>query len=108
MRRLRDIGQPHDLQRPRQLGLVDDAHGPAILGIHPDGAIVDAVDPHDVQALWCSTQTSVNSRRAVAKSIAILPSSRSRTKAAPSSCRPRRPMSIAWMRSERPSSIALI
>ena len=99
MRRLRHVGQPHDLQRPRQLGLVDDADRPAVVRIDPDGSVWHSVDTHEPQTLWYSTQTSVNNRRAVAKSMAILPSSRARISVAPSSCSPRRPMSIAWMRS---------
>ena len=46
----------------------------------------------------CRTQISVNSRRAVAKSISIRPARRSRNISEPSLCRPRRPMSMASMR----------
>ena len=47
---------------------------------------------HDVM---CRAQIRVNSRRAVSRSISILPSSRSRNSSEPSLCRPRRPMSSA-------------
>ena len=43
----------------------------------------------------CSTQTSVNRRRAVSKSTSILPASRSISVCEPSLCSPRRPMSMA-------------
>src|SRR3954471_22015832 len=46
-------------------------------------------------AVMCNAQISVNSRRAVSRSISILPSSRSRSSSEPSLCRPRRPMSSA-------------
>ena len=45
--------------------------------------------------LKCSTQISVNSRRAVLKSISTLPLNRSRSSSEPSLWRPRRPMSMA-------------
>ena len=46
----------------------------------------------------CSAQMSVNSRREVSRSSAILPLSRSLSARLPSSCSARRPMSIDWMR----------
>ena len=46
----------------------------------------------------CRAQISVNRRLAVAMSIRILPLSRSIRSRLPSSCNPRRPMSIASMR----------
>ena len=39
VRRLRHVGQAKDFQRPGQLGLVDDAHRPAIVRIDPDGSV---------------------------------------------------------------------
>ena len=47
-----------------------------------------------LQPLMCNTQISVNSRRAVGKSVSTLPSSRSSSKLAASSCTARRAMSI--------------
>jgi hypothetical protein len=57
---------------------------------------VPAKPPHPRQ---CSTQTSVKSRRAVSKSISILPESLSMRVCEPSLWRPRLPMSIAsiWL-----------
>src|SRR5512132_1352640 len=46
----------------------------------------------------CSTQISVNRRRAVFLSISTLSARRSRSSSAPSLCRPRRPMSMASIR----------
>ena len=51
------------------------------------------------QPFQCRTEISVNSRRAVSKSTRTLPLSRSISVREPSSWMPRRPMSIASMRS---------
>jgi len=78
VRNLCEIGQPQDIDRPGQLRLVEDVHRPLIRGINPDAAIPDPFNPHsswspqELQARVCSTQTSVNSRRAVGRSMSIL------------------------------------
>ena len=48
VRRRRHIGEAQQLDLPRQPGLVEDAHRPAILLIHPDAAIGRAVDLHEI------------------------------------------------------------
>ena len=70
------------------------AHGVVIAGEEDRARQIARCPPRD-QPFQCSAQSKVNRRRAVAISTAILPLSRSSRSRLPSSCSPRRPMSIA-------------
>ena len=93
-RRARNIAGPTNTTRcltgPQALSLKGD--NGATRGVQVFACVPS--DPAFVQPLICSTQISVKSRRAVAKSVSTLPSSRSSSNSAAWSWMPRRAMSI--------------